>query len=307
MTTAELARAVRFLEITTRKAVTATFAGRYTSAFKGRGMEFDEVREYQSGDDVRSIDWNVSARTGRLHTKRYVEERELTILLLVDLSASGSFGSGSRSKNEVAAEICALLAFTAIRSNDRVGLILFTDRVEKVIAPRKGSRHVLRLIRDVLAFAPGRSPASRPARGPAAAPARAGTSLQVGLQALSAVLKRRAVVFLLSDFLDRGYEALLKTAGRRHDLIAVHLADPREQRLPDVGLVELEDAETGERVLVDSGSRQVRRAYEQAGSEARAALSRLCSSAGIDLIPITLGEDPARILVRFFLARERRL
>ncbi len=268
MTTAELARAVRFLEITTRKAVTATFAGRYTSAFKGRGMEFDEVREYQSGDDVRSIDWNVSARTGRLHTKRYVEERELTILLLVDLSASGSFGSGERSKNEVAAEICALLAFTAIRSNDRVGLLIFTDRVEKVIAPR---------------------------------------SLRAGLQALSAVLKRRAVVFLVSDFQDRGYEALLATAGRRHDLIAVLLADPREQRLPDVGLIELEDAETGERVLVDSGSPEVRRAWEQAGGQARAALSRLCLGAGIDLIPLTLGEDPARILVRFFLARERRL
>ena len=291
MTTAELARAVHFLEITTRKAVTATFAGRYTSAFKGRGMEFDEVREYQSGDDVRSIDWNVSARTGRLHTKRYVEERELTILLLVDLSASGSFGSGQRSKNEVAAEICALLAFTAIRSNDRVGLLIFTDRVEKLIAPRKGSRHALRLIRDVLAFSPGRAP----------------TNLSAALQALSAVLKRRAVVFLVSDFQDRGYEALLKTAGRRHDLIAVLLADPREQRLPDVGLIELEDAETGQRVLVDSGSPQVRRAWEQAGGQARAALSRLCSGAGIDLIPITMGEDPARILVRFFQARERRL
>jgi uncharacterized protein (DUF58 family) len=291
VTTAELARAVRFLEITTRKAVTATFAGRYTSAFKGRGMEFDEVREYQSGDDIRSIDWNVSARTGRLHTKRYVEERELTILLLVDLSASGSFGSGERSKSEVAAEICALLAFTAIRSNDRVGLILFTDRVEKVIAPRKGSRHVLRLIRDILAFTPSRTP----------------TSLSTGLQALSAVLKRRAVVFLVSDFQDRGYEALLKTAGRSHDLIAVLLADPRELRLPDVGLIELEDAETGERVLLDSGSPEVRRAWGEAGRQAREALSRLCLGAGIDLIPITLGEDPARILVRFFLARERRL
>jgi uncharacterized protein (DUF58 family) len=292
MTTAELARAVRNLEITTRKAVTATFAGRYTSAFKGRGMEFDEVREYQSGDDIRSIDWNVSARTGRLHTKRYVEERELTILLLVDLSASGSFGSGERSKNEVAAEVSALLAFTAIRSNDRVGLIVFTDRVEKVIAPRKGSRHVLRLIRDILAFSPR---------------AEARTSLRAGLQALAAVLKRRAVVFLVSDFQDRGYEALLKTAGRRHDLIAVLLADPREQRLPDVGLIELEDAETGERLLVDSSSPEVRRAWEQAGGEAREALTRLCHGAGIDLIPITLGEEPARILVRFFLARERRL
>ncbi len=292
MTTAELARAVRYLEITTRKAVTATFAGRYTSAFKGRGMEFDEVREYQSGDDIRSIDWNVSARTGRLHTKRYVEERELTILLLVDLSASGSFGSGQGSKNEVAAEVCALLAFTAIRSNDRVGLVLFTDRVEKVIPPRKGSRHVLRLVRDVLAFTP--NPEAR-------------TSLQAGLQALSAVLKRRAVVFLLSDFQDRGYEALLKIAGRRHDLIAVLLADPRERRLPDVGLIELEDAETGERVLVDSASPEVRRAWGEASGQAREALARLCLGAGIDLIPITLGEEPAGILVRFFLARERRL
>ena len=291
MTTAELAKNVRYIEITTKKAVTATFAGEYASAFKGRGMEFDEVREYQIGDDIRTIDWNVTARTGRLHTKRFVEERELTIMFLVDLSASGTFGSGTRSKNEVAAEICALLAFSAIKNNDRVGLLIFTDEVEKFIAPRKGSTHVLRLIREMLSFTPGG----------------ARTSIRVALESFAGLLKRRAVIFLVSDFLDRGYERQMKVAGKRHDLIAISLADPREVELPAIGLVELEDAETGQRFLLDTGSPTVRSAYRSAWVGRASVFQSFCAGAGIDHIPIMVDEDYVRSLVRFFTARERRL
>ena len=293
MTTSELAKKVRYIEITTKKAVTATFAGEYASAFKGRGMEFDEVREYQTGDDIRTIDWNVTARTGKLHTKRFMEERELTIIFLVDLSSSGSFGSGMQSKRELAAEICALLAFSAIKNNDRVGLIIFTDGVEMYIPPRKGSTHVLRLIRELLAFRlEGPDPAF--------------TNIGFALNSFSRLFKRRAVVFLVSDFLDRGYEHQLKVVGMRHDLIAVLLSDPREYELPRVGFVELEDAETGKRFLLDTDSRTVRSVYQAVWTEKAEALRSLCMSAGIDHIWITAGEDYVRPLVRFFLERERR-
>ncbi|MFW6181383.1 MAG: DUF58 domain-containing protein [Spirochaetota bacterium] len=289
MTTAELARNVRYIEITTRKAVTATFAGEYRSAFKGQGMDFDEVREYIMGDDIRAIDWNVTARTGVPHTKRFREERELTVMLLVDLSASGSFGS-SRSKNLTAAEVCALLAFSAIKNNDRVGLLIFTDRLELYIPPRKGSTHVLRLIRELLAFRP---------EG-------AGTDIRSALETFARMFKRRAVVFLVSDFLDTGYESALQVAGRRHDLIALWLTDPLERELPPVGLVELEDAETGGRLLVDTSSPRSREAVEQAWERRAGALQGLCSGAGIDLIRIISGTDYVGPLSRFFLARERR-
>jgi len=293
MTTSELAKKVRYIEITTKKAVTATFAGEYASAFKGRGMEFDEVREYQTGDDIRTIDWNVTARTGKLHTKRFMEERELTIIFLVDLSSSGSFGSGTQSKRELAAEVCALLAFSAIKNNDRVGLITFTESVELYIPPRKGSTHVLRLIRELLAFRlEGADPAA--------------TNIGFALDSFSRLFKRRGVVFLVSDFLDRGFERQLKVVGRRHDLIAVSLSDPREYELPRVGFVELEDAETGERVLLDTDSSTVRREYRTVWAEKANALQSLCMSAGIDHIGITAGEDYVRPLARFFRERERR-
>jgi uncharacterized protein (DUF58 family) len=293
MTASELAQKVRYIEITTRKAVTATFAGEYASAFKGRGMEFDEVREYQSGDDIRTIDWNVTARTGKLHTKRFMEERELTIVLLVDLSSSGSFGSGARSKNEIAAEICALLAFSAIKNNDRVGLIIFTETIRMYIPPRKGSIHVLRLIRELLAF---RLDGPKPAA----------TSIGFALDSFSHLYKRRAVVFLVSDFLDRSYERQLRAVGRRHDLIAVSLADPREYELPRVGLVDLEDAESGERFLLDTSSPAVRKAYRAVWTEKDETLNRLFTGTGVDHIRITAGEDYVRPLARFFLERERR-
>lgn len=289
MNTAELAQKVRYIEITTRKAVTATFAGEYRSAFKGQGMDFDEVREYTIGDDIRAIDWNVTARTGVPHTKRFREERELTVMLLVDLSASGSFGS-TRSKNETAAEICALLAFSAIKNNDRVGMLIFTDRLELYIPPRKGSTHVLRLIREVLVFQPGG----------------ARTGIRFALESFARMFKRRAVVFLVSDFLDEGYESVLKVAGRRHDLVAVWLSDPRERELPAVGLVELEDAETGGRLLVDTGSPQARLAAGKIWERRSAALQGLCAGAGIDLIGIETGTDYVTPLSRFFLAREKR-
>lgn len=291
MTTAELAKQVKNIEIVTRKAVTATFAGEYKSAFKGRGMEFDEVREYQIGDDIRSIDWNVTARLGRPHTKRFMEERELSVLLLVDLSASGQFGSGTHSKQEAAARISALLAFSAIKNNDRVGLLLFTDHVERYVPPRKGTTHVLRLVRDLLAFEP----------------AGVGTDINGAVEMMSHLTKRRAVVFLVSDFLDTGYTRALRVAARRHDLIAVSIHDPRERELPSVGIVDLVDAESGESSRVDTDSAAVRRAYEAAYENRWADLNSLFANNGIDHVPIIVGTDYTRPLARLFINRERRM
>ena len=245
----ELAKKIRYIQIYTSKAVNDVLAGEYHSVFKGRGMEFEEVREYQPGDDVRSIDWNVTARMGEPFVKRFREERELTVMFVVDLSASGDFGSADKLKNEVAAEICALLAFSAIKNNDKVGLIVFTDTVELFVPPAKGTTHVLRLIRDLLRLqaAAGAAPTSR-RRSTTSARSRA----------------RQAVVFLVSDFLEAGFEKPLRMVGKRHDVIAVSIADPVEVRMPDVGLVELEDAETGELIEIDTGSAAVRQALRGA-------------------------------------------
>src|ERR1700730_16652240 len=240
----EVIRQIRRLQIKARRAVEDLVGGEYHSIFKGMGIAFEEVREYQPGDDIRSIDWNVTARMGHPFIKRYIEERELTVMLLVDCSASHQFGTRLQQKREVAAELAAVLAFSAISNNDKVGLVALTDRVERFVAPRKGTRHVLRLIRDILFFQ-----AVRP-----------GTCLRTGLDYVNRVLRRRSIVFLLSDFLDRDFERALKQTGRRHDLIGVHISDEREDALPAVGLLELEDAETGARLLVDTGSRRVREA-----------------------------------------------
>lgn len=291
MTTAELARQVKNIEISTKKAVTATFAGEYKSAFKGRGMEFDEVREYQIGDDIRSIDWNVTARLGKPHTKRYMEERELTVILLVDLSGSGEFGSGRASKQHVAAYISSLLAFSAIKNNDRVGLLVFTDHVERFVPPRKGTSHVLRLVRDLLAFRPRNR----------------GTDIGGALGTLSHLLKRRAVVFLVSDFLDSGYSRAIRVAARRHDLIAVSITDPHEYELPAVGLIDLIDAEDGRPSRVDTDSRAVREAHQREQQERADSLNELFAANGIDHVPVTVGEDYVRPLVRLFVNRERRM
>lgn len=302
----ELMKKVRQLEIRTRRSVSEVFAGEYSSAFRGRGMEFSEVREYQPGDDVRSIDWNVTARMGGPFVKRFVEERELTIVLAVDLSGSGMFGSVQRVKNETAAELCAVLAFAAMQKNDKVGLMVFTDQVEMMIPPRKGLNHALRMIREVLSFEPAREHG------------RAGTDIALAMRTLNQTLKRRAVVFLVSDFLtpapaeDRGplhaeAEAALRLLARRHDVIAARIVDPRERALPTAGLVELEDAETGRRVLVDSSSGTVRRRFEalmrRRSERVREQLRRL----GIDSFEaVTSDESYIHALVELFHRRERR-
>lgn len=290
MITKELARKIRVLQITTRKVVNDVLAGEYGSVFRGRGMEFDEVREYMPGDEIRAIDWNVTARTGHPYVKRFVEERELTVIFLVDLSASGSFGSVNKLKNEIAAEFCALLAFSAVKNNDKVGLIVFTDKVEMFIPPKKGTKHVLRVIRELLNFKP------RPAS----------TDISGALDYLGRVTSKRSVVFLVSDFQAEGFEKKMRVLGKRHDLIAVTITDPREIRLPDVGLLELEDAETGESVLIDTGSREVRKRYERLGREQQERLGELFSSMGVDRIEVMTDRDYVPKLVHFFRSRERR-
>jgi uncharacterized protein (DUF58 family) len=286
----ELAKKIRYIQIYTSKAVNDLLAGEYHSVFKGQGMEFEEVREYQIGDEVRSIDWNVTARMGEPFVKRFREERELTVLFAVDLSASGEFGSTDKLKNEVAAEICALLAFSAIKNNDKVGLIVFTDTVELFVPPAKGTSHVLRLIRDLLGFKP------RQAR----------TDIAAAIDFLGKVARKKAVVFLVSDFLESGYERALRTVGKRHDLIAVTIADPVEMKMPNVGLVELEDAETGELIQIDTSSAAFRKKYEGLGAERAGKLQELFRGMGIDQIEILTGRDYVRDLVGFFRTRERR-
>jgi uncharacterized protein (DUF58 family) len=290
MISTELARKIRILQITTRKVVNDVLAGEYTSVFKGRGMEFDEVREYMPGDDVRSIDWNVTARMDRPYVKRFVEERELTVFFLVDLSASGAFGSVRKLKNEIAAEFCALLSFSAVKNNDKVGLIVFTDRVELYVPPKKGTTHVLRLIRELLNFKPKA----------------AKTDIAGTLDYFGKVAKKRAVVFLVSDFQSEAFEKPMRIISKRHDLIAVPVTDPREVRLPNVGLLELEDAETGEMVLVDTSSAAVRKKYERLGRERSERFRELFASMGVDQIEVMTDRDYVPRLVQFFRARERR-
>ncbi len=287
----EVVRQIRRLQLRARRAVEDLLGGEYHSVFKGTGIAFEEVREYQPGDDIRTIDWNVTARMGHPFIKRFVEERELTVVLAVDCSGSHQFGTQLQQKREVAAELAAILAFSAIRNNDKVGLIEFTDRVERFVPPRKGTRHVLRLIRDVLFFQPTRRR----------------TSIKEGLDYLNRVLHRRAIVFLLSDFLDQGYERAFKRTGRRHDLIAIRIVDPREEELPAVGLLELEDAETGNRLVLDTGSRKVRAAYAENARQRREALNRLARSARIDLIEVSTDGGHLDALIHFFHLRERRL
>ena len=291
MISRDLAKKIRYIQIYTSKAVNDSLAGEYASVFKGRGMEFDEVRPYRIGDDIRSIDWNVTARTGEPHVKLFVEERELTVVFLVDLSASGSFGSTCKIKNEVAAELCALLAFSAIKNNDKVGLIVFTDQIEMFVPPAKGTTHVLRLIRELLEFQPRK----------------AKTSINAGIEYLGRVITKRSVVFLVSDFLEQGYEKKLAVLSKKHDLIAVSITDPREIALPDVGLIELEDAETGEMILIDTGSRKIRKNYETMGMETKDTLKKLFRSMNVDHIEIMTDKDYVVDLVRFFKTRERRL
>ena len=287
----ELAKKIRYIQIYTSKTVNDVLAGEYHSVFKGQGMEFQEVREYQPGDEVRSIDWNVTARTGEPFVKRFVEERELSVIFAVDLSASGNFGSVNKLKNEVAAEICALLAFSAIKNNDKVGLVVFTDTIELFVPPGKGSSHVLRLIRELLEFKPRR----------------AKTNIAEAIEYVSRIMQKRSVVFLVSDFLETGFERQLRIVSKRHDVIAVTIGDPLEVKLPNVGLVELEDSETGELIEIDTSSAAIRRRYEISGAERRGALTDLFRKVDIDEIEVMTNRDYVRDLVKFFRAREQKL
>jgi uncharacterized protein (DUF58 family) len=287
----EVLQKVRRIEIRTRSIVESILSGEYQSVFKGRGMEFSEVRTYIEGDDVRSIDWNVTARMGTPYVKKHVEERELTVMLCVDASLSGHFGSVDRFKDEIGVELCALLAFSAIKNNDRVGLIIFTSEVEKYIPPKKGKNHVLRVIRELLYFRPKK----------------AGTDIGAALGYLNRVLTKKSVVFCVSDFIASGFEAPMRVAGRRHDLIAVSIIDPREKSLPDIGLVELVDPETGSTMLVDSRDKSLRSAFANESDRKRRALSAFFRANCIDEIPISTESDYVDPLVSFFRKREKML
>jgi len=290
VTPREVIRRVRRLEIRTRRLVDQSLAGSYHSIYRGRGMEFAGVREYIEGDDIRTIDWNVSARMGHPFVKKFTEERELTVVLMVDVSGSTRFGTAPSTKMQISSEIAALLAFSAIRNNDQVGLLLFTDRVEGFLRPRKGREHGLRVLRDLLAVAP---------RG-------RGTDLAGALGYLRRVVTKRAVVFLISDFQDRGYEPTLRVVVQKYDLVAIAIHDERETTLPDVGLVAVEDPETGERGVVDAGSRAVRRSYEEFAHRRHEALRTSARHAGVDLLELSTGESYEMPMVRFFRERARR-
>ena len=292
MLTDELIARVRRIELTTRKLVSDGFAGEYHSVYKGRGMEFDEVRQYTPGDDVRSIDWNVTARTGQPHVKRYVEERELTVMLAVDVSGSGNFGTQERFKRDLAAELAAVLSLAATSNSDRVGLLLFTDRVELLIQPRKGRNHVLRMLRELLAFQPEGS----------------GTDISLALDTVYALLKRRSIVFFVSDFLadPESYRHPMLVANRRHDVAAFDLSDPLERQIPSVGVVALEDAETGRLRWVDTGNAEWRREFNEAVEGLERGKREVFSAAGVDRVSVTTGEDYVARVAAFFRNRLRR-
>lgn len=285
----EIFAKIKAIQIRTQRVVTDVLAGEYESAFKGRGMEFEEVREYQPGDDIRHIDWNVTARLNSPFVKQHREERELTVMLLVDVSSSGSFGSGEKAKSEVAAEVAAVLAYTAIRSHDRVGLIVFSDHVELYIPAKKGRAHVWRVIREILTYRP----------------IRRGTDVNGALEYLGKVTPRRVVAFLISDFLDSGYEDSLKVAARKHDLTVVTITDPREEELPRVGMIELQDAETGETIIVDTSDRRLLEDFRAESRRERSELQALLRSAGAGEIAIRTDRPYVDSIIRFFKSREQ--
>jgi uncharacterized protein (DUF58 family) len=286
----ELFRKIRQIEIRTRGLVNNVFGGEYHSRFKGQGIEFSEVRPYQVGDDIRSIDWNVSARTGETYVKIFEEEREQTVMLAVDISGSGDFGSVQKFKREIAAEICAIVAFSAIKNNDKVGLLLFSNQVELFVPPGKGQRNVLRLIRDLFAH----QPLSK------------GTNIALAVDHLHRVLRRRSIVLLISDLLDSGYEKPLRALARKHDTVVVHLIDPREESVPAVGLLELTDAESGETVIVDTSSHKVRQWLSDRAIERHAEIESLFRMNQIDRITIRTEEGYLEPLINFFRVRSRR-
>jgi uncharacterized protein (DUF58 family) len=287
----EILKKVKRIEIATRGLVNEVFSGEYHSVFKGRGMEFAEVREYQIGDDIRNIDWNVTARSSHPYVKVFDEERELTVMLMVDVSSSGNFGTTSQMKGEVAAELCAVLAFSAIKNNDKVGLMIFSDKIEKFIPPRKGKQHVLRVIREILYFKPEDSR----------------TNLNVALEYLSRVIKRKSIVFLISDFLTEDYEKSLQVANKKHDIIAIDIIDPREVEMPSVGLLELEDAETGETVMLDTSSPAIRGSFYSQSKEERETREKFFKSIGVDNININTDRSYVEPITKFFRMRAKRM
>jgi len=295
MDTKELLKKVRQIEISIRGVVNEVFAGEYHSVFKGRGMEFAEVREYQFGDDVRNIDWNVSARMNHPFVKVFDEERELTVMILFDSSASEAFGTRGQMKADVATEIAALLASSAIKNNDKVGLIIFSDTIEKFVPPRKGRQHVLRVIRELLFAAEEktRSPSSQ-------------TDIGGALEYLNKIVKRRATAFLISDFMAEGFEKDLQIANKRHDLVAIHIIDPLEERLPSVGLIELQDLETGEVILVDTSVREIRETISENALSEKSELEKYFKSIGMDYIDIYTNRPYVGPLTKFFRMRARR-
>jgi uncharacterized protein (DUF58 family) len=286
----EILRQVRRIQILTTRMVNDVLAGEYHSTFKGRGMEFDEVREYVPGDEIRSIDWNVTARTGVPYVKKFVEERELTVMLMVDASSSGGFGSVAKTKSEIAAELCAVLAFSAIRNNDKVGLIIFTDRIEKFLPPKKGRAHVLRVIREVLYYEPEGI----------------GTDIAGALEYMKKVTHRKTVAFLVSDFIAEAYQQALSIAAKGHDLIAVTITDPREMEIPKIGFLQLEDAETGEIITVDTRDPRVREHFGRISGELIQQRQSVFRAAGVDSIGVVTNEPYVDPLRRFFRMRERR-
>ncbi len=287
----EVLRKIRRIEITTSRLVTDFLSGQYESVFKGRGIEFDEVREYQPGDEIRTIDWNVTARMGHPFIKKFVEERQLTVMILLDASSSSSFGSTKRFKKELAAEVSAVLAFAAIQNNDRVGLIIFTDRIEKFVPPRKGLHHVLRVVREALYFTPNGK----------------GTDIAGALRYLDNVVARRAVTFVISDFFAKDFKKPLSIANKRHDVVAITITDPRETVLPDAGIVELVDAETGKSYMIDTSSEKIRNEYAKRASVIFAERSSTFGSVGVDHIDISTGRPYVEEFIKFFRMRKKRI
>ena len=290
MSTSALLKKVRKIEIKTKGLSNHIFGGEYQTAFKGKGMAFSEVREYQPGDDIRSIDWNVTARYNSPFVKVFEEEREMTVMLLIDMSASGNFGTQEQFKRELATELAAILAFSAINNNDKVGVIFFTDKVEQFIPPKKGKSHILRIIREVLAFEPTGK----------------GTDIAGALEYFSAVIKKRSICFILSDFMSKEFDRPLKISSKKHDLVALRIHDKREDTLPNVGLVPIQDAETEKMLFVDTSSKKVRDNFAKNRAQATEKLRKLFPASGVDLIDITTGKDYVKPLINFFKTRGKR-
>lgn len=289
--TREILHKIRRLELRTRRLVESSFAGQYQSVFKGRGMNFEEVRPYSPGDEIRAIDWNVTARTGEPYIKKFTEEREMTVMIVLDVSASGNFGSAEESKRAIAAEVAAILAFSAIHNNDKVGLLLFSDRVELFIPPKKGRHHILRLIREMLFFKP----------------VGYGTDLNGALEYMNKLITRRAVVFVISDFFTDDFTRPLTVSAKRHDMVAVPIVDPVEEALPDVGVILLEDPETGEQIEVDTSRRSITRGYADLSALRSKELASLFGSRGIDMVSLRTDQDYLPVLRSFFDRRGRRM